>query len=185
MEQGINKRESNLRTIVITGPESTGKTMISAYLADKLNCQWIPEYARDFIGNLTRPYNYDDIVHIAETQVLQKNEKENSGLTLLILDTWLIITKIWFLEVYNSYPEWLDDEILNNKTDLFLVCRPDIPWVPDPLRENGGEKREYLMKRYIEEIKRTGTEYIMIDGIGDSRFEAAVKAVKTKFKLSL
>lgn len=159
--------------------------MISEYLANRLACPWIPEYARDYIGQLSRPYNYNDIVHIAETQVQQKEKKEKAGVALLVLDTWLIITKIWFLEVYNKYPSWLDNEILKGKTDLFLICKPDIPWIPDPLRENGGEKREYLMNRYIEEIRKIGAEYKMIGGLGDLRYSNALEAVKMKFNLTL
>jgi nicotinamide riboside kinase len=174
-----------LNTIVITGPESTGKTMISAWLASHLDCPWIPEYARDYIGGLNRPYNYEDLVHIADTQVRQKNEYNNSGASILVLDTWLILTKIWFLEVYHNYPGWIDAEIAKHRIDLFLVCKPDIPWIPDPLRENGGEKREYLMKKYIEEIRKTGSNFVMIDGMDDERYQNALQAVKMYFKLPL
>jgi nicotinamide riboside kinase len=169
---------------VVTGPESTGKTIISSYLADKMNCSWIPEYAREYIGNLARPYNYEDLVHIAENQVIQKNALGKASGSFLVLDTWLIITKVWFIEVYNRYPEWLDSEISNHKIDLFLVCKPDIPWVPDPLRENGGEKREYLLKRYIEEIKNTSSDFVLIGGIGDNRFQNVIQAVNKKFDLA-
>jgi NadR type nicotinamide-nucleotide adenylyltransferase len=174
-----------LKTIVVTGPESTGKTMISAYLAGQLNCPWIPEYARDYIGSLDRHYNYSDLIHIAETQVNRKKEIENSGASFLVLDTWLIITKVWFQEVFNKYPIWIDNEIKTHKIDLFLVCKPDIPWIPDPLRENGGEKREYLMNRYIEEIQKSGTKYILIGGTGDERYKNAFNSVKTYFNLPL
>lgn len=174
-----------MRTIVVTGPESTGKTMISANLALHLDCNWIPEYAREYIGSLNRPYNYKDLVHISETQVFQKNEMEKTGSAMLVLDTWLIITKVWFMEVYEICPSWLDEEIAQHKIDLFIICKPDIPWIPDPLRENGGEKRTYLMSRYIEEIKNTGNDFIIIGGIGDIRYHNALQAVKNHFNLTL
>jgi nicotinamide riboside kinase len=174
-----------LKTIVVTGPESTGKTMISAYLAGQLGCPWIPEYARDYIGSLNRHYNYSDIEHIAENQVARKKEIEKSGASMLVLDTWLIITKVWFQEVYNKYPDWIDKEIETQYIDLFLVCKPDIPWIPDPLRENGGEKREYLLSRYIEEIQKTDMKYILIGGTGNERYNNAFESVKTHFNLPL
>jgi NadR type nicotinamide-nucleotide adenylyltransferase len=174
-----------VKTIVVTGPESTGKTLISAFLSRQLNCPWIPEYARDYIGSLDRHYNYSDLVHIAEIQVNLKNKIEKSGASMLVLDTWLIITKVWFQEVYNKYPVWIDNEIKMHKIDLFLICKPDIPWIPDPLRENGGEKREYLMNRYIEEIQKTGMKYILIGGTGDERYKNAFESVKTHFNLPL
>jgi nicotinamide riboside kinase len=172
-----------LKTIVVTGPESTGKTMISAYLARHLACPWIPEYARIYLGSLARPYHYDDLIHIAETQIRQKNEIEKIGTSLVVLDTWLIITKVWFIEVFKSYPLWLDEEIGKHKIDLFVICKPDIPWIPDPLRENGGEKRDYLMNRYIDEIKNTGMDFIIIGGRNNERYSNALNAVKTQFNL--
>ena len=166
---------------MVSGPESTGKTLISSFLASQLVCPWIPEYARDYIGKLDRPYNYSDLVHIAENQIFGKNEIEKEGATLLILDTWLIITKVWFLEVFKKYPEWLDSEISKHKIDLYLVCKPDIPWVPDPLRENGGEKRDYLMGRYLEEIKKTGCSFMLIGGKGEERYRNALDSVRRHF----
>jgi nicotinamide riboside kinase len=174
-----------LRTIVLTGPESTGKTMISAWLAEKLGCPWIPEYARDYIGSLDRPYTYPDLVHILSKQIHQKDDFEKKEPSILILDTWLIITKVWFLEVFNKYPDYLDNEISKHVIDLYIICKPDIPWIPDPLRENGGEKREYLMQRYIEEIKNTGRSFVFIGGTGDERFQNALNAVKSHFNLTI
>jgi nicotinamide riboside kinase len=170
-----------LKTIVITGPESTGKTQISSYLAGKLNCRWIPEYARDYIRGLTRPYNYGDLLHIAETQIRQRMEMEKAGVSLLVLDTWLIITKVWFIEVFKTFPGWLDEEIGKQKIDLFVICKADIPWIPDPLRENGGEKRDYLLKKYIEEIQKTGRDFEIIGGMNEDRYNNALQAVNTHF----
>jgi nicotinamide riboside kinase len=172
-----------LRTVVITGPESTGKTLISEYLAIQLGCPWIPEFAREYIGNLDRPYIYDDLIHIADTQILQKKNIENTGAGMVILDTWLIITKVWFMEVFQQCPAYLDEMISSQKIDLYIICKPDIPWVPDALRENGGEKRNYLISKYIEEIRKTGHDYILIGGVGESRYQSALQAVKTHFNI--
>jgi len=172
-----------LRTIVITGPESTGKTLISEYLANKLGCTWIPEFARDYIGSLDRPYIYSDLIKIADNQILQKRNVEKTGEVIVIFDTWLIITKVWFMEVFHKYPGYLDEEISKQLIDLFVICKPDIPWVPDPLRENGGEKRIYLMNRYIEEIRKTGRDYVLIGGEGEERYSNALQAVKMHFNI--
>jgi nicotinamide riboside kinase len=185
VEKGNGAKNSELKTIVVTGPESTGKTMISEYLSGQLGCAWIPEYAREYIGSLNRRYDYSDLVNIAEMQIMQKKEAEQQGNGILILDTWLIITKIWFEEVYGKVPGFLDREILENRTELFIVCMPDIPWVPDPLRENGGDRREYLLKRYISEIEKTGYPYLKLFGLGEARYLNALKLVKTHLNLQI
>lgn len=185
MEKSNRDKLRTLKTIVVTGPESTGKTLISAYLAEQMNCPWVPEYARDYIGSLQRPYTYEDLIHISDTQVKTFNTISQNKPSFLILDTWLIITKIWFLEVYGKYPPIIDKEIASHKIDLYIVCKPDIPWIPDPLRENGGIKRDYLMSRYLEEIRKTGSNFTEIGGKANLRYTNAMKAVKGQFNLAL
>ena len=99
-----------LKKVVVTGPESTGKTILSAELASRLNARWIPEFARMYVEALTRPYTYEDVELIARHQVKEEQKLSKiSGQGILILDTWLIITKIWFEVVYGAAPGWIGD----------------------------------------------------------------------------
>jgi NadR type nicotinamide-nucleotide adenylyltransferase len=178
-------KENDLRLIVITGPESTGKTALAQALAEKWNILWIPEYARQYVENLDHPYNYDDVVRIAQHQIREEAEYvAKVGHGVLFFDTWLIITKVWFDLVFGKCPEWITDHIRNSKIDLFLICNTDLPWIPDPVRENGGEKRELLLKLYCEEIRSFGFQYEIVEGFGQSRTENAVKAL-SRYGLNL
>ena len=171
----------NNKRIVITGPESTGKTYIAGYLAKRFKCTWIPEYARTYIENLNRPYNYSDIENIAKKQIEDYLKCKNDR--MIIFDTWLIITKVWFLVVYGRYPEWLNYSIKDNKIDLFLLCAPDIDWYPDPVRENGGEFRDKLFRMYEKEIILTDVSYKIVTGKGKDRCTCAENFVREKFNL--
>ena len=42
----------------IIGPESTGKSTLSAYLANRYNGVLIPEYAREYVVRLAPTYAY-------------------------------------------------------------------------------------------------------------------------------
>ena len=53
------------KKIVVTGPESTGKSTLCEQLAKKYNTTWVPEYAREYLLKLGRPYTYDDLLIIA------------------------------------------------------------------------------------------------------------------------
>ena len=64
--------ENSINRIVITGPESTGKTELAKDLAEKLGAVWIPEYARTYVENLDHPSDYDDVIHIARHQIAQE-----------------------------------------------------------------------------------------------------------------
>jgi len=167
-----------IHRVVITGPESTGKTILAQALAEKLGTVWVPEYARHYVENLHRHYDYDDVVRIAQYQVSQEAayaSKIRNG--VLIFDTWLIITKVWFDLVFGNCPEWVSDHIRSSKIDLFLVCNTDLPWIEDPVRENGGEKREQLSELYCKEIRSFGFEYEIVNGLGDVRPANAMNAL--------
>ena len=60
-----NKTNEMIRRIAITGPESTGKSMLAQQLADHYHTLWVPEFARDYLTSLNRPYEEDDILYIA------------------------------------------------------------------------------------------------------------------------
>ena len=168
-----------LKKIVITGPESTGKTTLSESLALELDAEWIPEYARSYVENIGRPYTYEDIEIIAQFQIQQETKiSETTTKSIIVFDTWLIITKVWFEVVYGQSPKWLDNYIRTSQVDLFLVCAPDLPWIADPVRENGGEMRNILLERYSEEIKAYSFQYEVVKGIGDNRKQNAIDLLK-------
>lgn len=169
--------------IVITGPESTGKTELSQHLAKIFNGRFVPEYAREYIQNLGRRYNYEDVLKIARMQIQQQNEVSTRFKGFIFYDTWLIITKIWLKEVYGRYPDWIDEKLENIRMDLYLLCAADIPWIPDPLRENGGERRDYLFEQYRGEIMKLGIKYYIISGTGEERFYLAENLIKKHFEL--
>lgn len=163
------------KIIAITGAESTGKTTLTEKLASYFNSPFIPEIAREYVENLDRKYTYNDVEEIGKIQVELFNNLVKSGSEFIFIDTWLIITKIWFEFVYNRVPEWLISELIKNRIDLFLVCDIDLPWEYDPVRENGGENRKILQNKYIENIRKFGFNYEIVSGFGDERFKNALR----------
>ena len=58
-----------MKKIVITGPESTGKTTLATKVADYFNVEPVPEYARDFLAKLGRPYVEKDLMKLVQSQI--------------------------------------------------------------------------------------------------------------------
>jgi len=182
MEKRVDTDSSALIRIGITGPECTGKSTLAAGLAAHYHTAYIPEYAREYIESLHRPYTYDDVVHIAERQVSDEKAYARKAKRILFYDTYLIITKVWFSVVFNRMPEWIDKVLKRHPLHLFLLCDTDIPWFPDKVRENGGEMRERLFQMYRQELEKYGFRYSVIRGKGDRRLQNAIKAVESELQ---
>jgi len=181
MEKRTEKPGSRITRVVITGPECTGKSTLAKQLASHYHTEYIPEYAREYITNLGRHYEYDDLVHIAEVQLKQAYESGNEANGIVFLDTYLIITKVWFNVVYGHCPSWIDEELVRKTIDLYLLCNTNIPWSADSVRENGGEMREKLYLMYKYELEKLGCHYVVISGIGEQRMNGAIEAVNGLF----
>lgn len=163
------------KIIVITGAESTGKSTLTESLAKHFNSPYLPELAREYVENLNREYNFEDVEFIANKQIELLNKLKQSDSPVIFIDTWLIITKIWFEVVFKKIPEWINKEIKSTKIDLFIVCNTDLPWIPDSVRENGGENRLLLQKRYIEEIEKFNFNYKIVSGKNENRLKNAIQ----------
>ena len=175
------QNSGRLKRILVTGPESSGKTALVNRLAGRFGGIALPEYARGYIEQLGRPYTFEDVEHIAMQQV-REYDLDHEGEKWLFFDTWLLITKVWFDQVYGGHPDWLDDRISQAGFDLVLLCAPDIPWVPDPVRENGGAQREVLFDRYKEELDRYSMNWEVVTGTGDERIHRAEQIILKRFQ---
>ncbi len=168
-----------IKRVILTGAESTGKSTLAKQLAEHYNTVYMPEYARTYIENLNRDYNYEDVVHIAKMQIEFEKAFLFKSNGYFFIDTGLIITKVWFQEVFQKFPDWLDDAILKYLPDFYLICDIDLPWEKDIVRENGTlEKRKYLMNRYIEEIKKYSVKFGVVSGQADKRLQNAIKIIE-------
>jgi NadR type nicotinamide-nucleotide adenylyltransferase len=173
--------DPGIKRIVIIGPESTGKTELTKALASAYRTTWIPEYAREYLEQMNRPYVLQDVLHIAEAQVIRDKQYLKSANRILFVDTDLIITKVWLEVVYGSSPAWIPEYLHTIRTDLYLLCKPDIPWIPDPVRENGGAMREILYNRYRSEIELIGCEWREVEGSGSDRLDNAIHQIQCCF----
>ena len=153
----------------IIGPESTGKSTLASYLAHRYGGVLVPEYAREYMEEraCACAYTYEDVVNIAKQQVLQLQSGIYGGITegyrsnVVFFDTELIITKVWFLHKFGKCPDFLEEALHAYPMDVYLLCYPDMEWVPVPVRENP-IRREYLFDWYEREIQALDIPYYII-----------------------
>jgi NadR type nicotinamide-nucleotide adenylyltransferase len=171
--------------IAITGPESTGKSTLTAALATYFGGYAVPEYAREYVEKLDRDYDYDDVCRIAERQIEEMNfyAKQNDK-PYVFFDTDLIITQVWFEYCYGRMPEFLEKELKKPYFDLYLLCAPDIAWQPDKVREHGGDERQFLFDWYRREIEKAEKPYFIVSGKNAKRTQNAINYIeKNDFKI--
>ena len=164
--------------IVLTGPESTAKSTLCKYLSEKFNTICLYEYAREYVSKLDREYNYSDLEIIARKIFELEDEYENKCDNFFFVDTSVIIMKVWFEVVYKKIPQWFSARITEYFADFYLLMKHDLPWIPDPLRENPGEMRQKLFYIYKNELDNFGLNYAIIGGVGEERQKNAYKAVE-------
>ena len=159
--------------IIATGPESSGKTTLCKALSEHFNIPFNKEYARKFLNNLEREYNQNDLLAIAEGQLASEH-------SFKLLDTDLITIKIWSNYKYGNCEKWIIKQIEKQKSEkrIYLLCKPDIPWQADPLRENPTD-REELFEIYKQELENLGLTYFIVEG--KNRVEKSISKLLTSF----
>jgi NadR type nicotinamide-nucleotide adenylyltransferase len=163
--------------ITITGPESTGKSLLARQLADHYKTVWIPEFARIYLSKIDKPYNYDDILAIARGQVQSAEAIMPKANKICFSDTELLMTKIWCDVKYGTCHPWIIENLKKQDFDLYLLMDIDLPWEFDPLRENP-HQRKFLFDRYKNELDKLGFNYRIISGVGEERLENALSFLK-------
>ena len=165
----------SLRVVCAVGPESTGKTAICRELARRFGVPWLGEYAREYLDG--RPYGPEDVARIAREQMRREAALVASTTRGVVLDTDLAVIVVWWAERFGTVPSWLEDAFSAQSERLYLLCRPDLPWQPDPLRESPDDL-ERLYARYRELLTERRLPFVEIGGRCQARFDAAALAAR-------
>lgn len=144
------------------------------HLAQQINGVFVPEYSREFLLARNGNYTQEDLDLIA---IGQKAEWEkHSSAPFLICDTEMIVMKVWSEFKYgNSSPTiqlFADEQVF----DHYFLCRPDIEWEEDPLREHP-EQRDELFTWYLRELTDRGLPFTIVEGDLDQRVETCLRAI--------
>ena len=162
--------------VAVIGPESTGKTTLTKALAEHYNTQWVPEYAREYLNKIDRPYVQSDLLEIAKGQMqLQRNACKGPA-TLVFCDTDLHVIKVWSEHKYGNCDPWILNQLQIQYFDLYILTDFDIPYEDDPLREHP-EKRDYFFDIYKQLLQDQDRAFIIVKGDLESRICQAKKAI--------
>jgi nicotinamide riboside kinase len=166
--------------VCVTGPECCGKTTLAHALATELGAPLVAEAARAILDAPGRPgttYSRDDVLAIARAQLASETAALASGAPVVVADTDLSVIRVWWEERYGALDPWLAKALDELAPRRYLLTLPDLPWVPDRLRESPND-RVRLLDRYRLVLAELGFAYAEIGGTGAVRFERALASVE-------
>ncbi|MBZ0070797.1 MAG: ATP-binding protein [Gammaproteobacteria bacterium] len=166
---------SPIKMVVVTGPECSGKSTLCAALSEALNEPWVPEFAVEYLTEIDRNYTSDDLIAIAEGQLRNISEKTKSAQRVLIVDTGIEVIEVWHRDKIGPLPERLRQMKTDWHPDLFLLCKPDIPYQPSPLREDEHRRNELFE---VYEKLLTNSPVQIIAGVLPERIKTALEAIE-------
>ncbi len=175
-----------MKKIVVIGPESTGKSSLCEQLSQHYNTYWCPEYARQYLLDNGKNYQYEDLLTIAkgqlelENSIIQKALSENKD--FVFIDTDMYVMKVWSEYVFGKCDNFILDEIVKCQYDYYFLANIDLPWTPDELREYPDEQpRIELFNIYKDILVNQSTPWSLISGTGEERFEMAYRILEERF----
>jgi nicotinamide riboside kinase len=169
--------------IWITGPESCGKTELAQFLCEQIpNSVYVEEFARSFLEKKIPPFScsYEELKFIVAEQIAIWRSIEENTKDVYVFDSDILVLKIWVEEVYGEIWPEIESVIQLRKTDLVLLCKPDVPWVSDPLRTNPHD-RSRLFDKYIFYLNKYNLPHEIIHGSFEEREKIAIELIRSRF----
>jgi nicotinamide riboside kinase/4'-phosphopantetheinyl transferase EntD len=162
--------------IVLTGPESSGKTALCKSLSVHFKSTHIAEYAREYLKKKKGKYDLNDLIQINETQT--ENHK-NIIEPMVFFDTDVITLIIWAKDKFNESIDDFEITLRDNLPHLYLLCRSDLPWVYDPQRENPNDLNR-IFHLHEQALKSLKIPFKYIEGKGEARLKNAICAIENQ-----
>ena len=186
MSKEIPTSNTKLQKIVVLGPESTGKSILSEALAKHYGVVDCKEYARQYLHENGTKYNFEELLTIAKGQLTLEQEAIKKAEQLfiqqsknkIVIDTNMYVMKVWCEYVFNNCHTYILDEIHKRKYDLYLLCDIDLVWTPDEMREYPDEKpRQELFAIYKDILINQNTPWGIVSGAGNQRTQNAIQLI--------
>jgi nicotinamide riboside kinase len=173
-----------MNVIVLTGPESSGKSHLARYLHYTQGGVLCGEYVREFIDEHQRETTLADIPAIAHGQLALEDQARAQRPDWLWLDTHLLNNIIWSQVLFDSSPPWLEEALRARHYDLHLLLSPEgVPWMYDPQRcQPQLSDRRAFFETCRAWLKANGQAYVVLEGDWAARQAQATVALDRHFK---
>lgn len=172
----MSEKGLRIRKVVLIGSESSGKTELAGELGRRLEAPVSVEFVRQYAAAHPR-LGFADHGPIATGQIAAEDEAIARARDLVILDTDLVSTVVYCEHYFGRCPPWIEDEARRRAGDLYLLLKPDVPWIADRVRDRG-DRRDEMHALFRAKLASLGLNFVEIGGDRDARFAAAIQAIE-------
>lgn len=168
--------------VAITGPESTGKSVLALALGAHFQEPVALEFAREYLVKTSGRYGFADLDAICRGQLANEERACADAKKLCFCDTDITVLKIWSQYRFGKVSSLITETHRTRRYDLYLLCQTDLPWYPDQLRESPDPaERRLLFELYRQELDEQGACYEIVSGTGPQRIAQAIELVNFHF----
>jgi HTH-type transcriptional regulator, transcriptional repressor of NAD biosynthesis genes len=176
METITRSGDGGIIRVVLTGSESTGKSVLANQLSQHYGAVLVPEFVRGFAVRKGAPIEFADTDEIARGQIALENEHRARASGLLIQDTDLLSTAVYSGHYYGECPDWIRATARDRRPDLYLLLEIDVPWIRDEVRDRG-DRRDEMQQLFRSAVAESGAPYVVVQGTWDDRIAIARSAI--------
>lgn len=173
---------SFVRRVALVGGESTGKSTLARALASALETAWAPEFGRELWEAKRGALAFDDMLHIARTQVEREESLARNANGVLVCDTTPLTTSLYSEVLFGAVAEELQ-QLASRRYDLLFLCAPDFDFVQDGTRRDAAF-RLFQHQWHVGALQRGQVEHVLLEGTLEQRLAVAIAAIGEKIAAS-
>lgn len=169
-----------MKVVVLTGPESSGKSVLANALHAQFGGLVVGEFVRHFIDSHPgRETCLADVPTIALGQLAWEDAARRQQPPLLILDTHLLSNLLWSRTLFGDCPAWIEAALLSRPYHLHLLLSPEgMDWVDDGQRcQPALQDRQVFFQQCRQWLAGHGQATQILEGNGARRRAAALQRV--------
>jgi HTH-type transcriptional repressor of NAD biosynthesis genes len=151
-----------VQRICLLGGESSGKSTLAAALAKHCNSQHVSEYGRELWEQKDGHLDYDDMLHIAQTQIALEDAAAQQSVQFLFCDTSPLTTLFYSHEMFGRAEPELE-QLAARSYQLNVLCAPDFPFIQDGTRRDESF-RERQHAWHVEQLAIRKAPWIAVHG---------------------
>ncbi len=169
-------REFYVRRVSVFGPESTGKSTLTAQLARRYGTVAVPEYARTWLERQDHGCRLEHMELIARGQGAAEDALARVADRLLFCDTDPLATALWSDALFGEVPAAVVRASEGRDYALTLLLDVDVPYVDDAIRYLPAQRAEFF-ERCAAGLRRVGRSSLVLRGDWSARWSCACAAI--------